>query len=135
MYCEWFRPMGVEHEMMLCLPSQPHRVRKLLFFRESGAHFTPRERGILKLLRPHLYDAYRAQRRRQDATPQLTGRQRQLLGLVAAGYTNRQIARRLFISDATVRKHLEHIFERLQVISRTAAVTRAFGPESSPVPE
>ncbi len=49
-----------------------------------------------------------------------------LLRLVAAGHTNTQIARRLGISAATVRTHLENIYERLQVSSRTAAVTRAF---------
>jgi DNA-binding NarL/FixJ family response regulator len=50
---------------------------------------------------------------------------RQLLELVAAGYTNAQIARRLDIAEGTVRKHLENIYRRLQVPSRTAAVTRA----------
>jgi DNA-binding NarL/FixJ family response regulator len=44
---------------------------------------------------------------------------------VAAGHTNTQIARRLGISESTVRTHLEHIYERLGVSSRTAAVTRA----------
>jgi DNA-binding NarL/FixJ family response regulator len=57
-------------------------------------------------------------------------RQRQLLRLVAAGYTNDQIGRRLSISEATVRKHLENIFARLGVTSRTAAVTTAFGADN-----
>jgi DNA-binding NarL/FixJ family response regulator len=45
---------------------------------------------------------------------------------VAAGLTNRQIARHVGLSEHTVRKHIENIFERLQVTSRTAAVARAF---------
>jgi hypothetical protein len=49
-----------------------------------------------------------------------------LLRLVAGGYTNSQIGSRLGISEGTVRKHLENIYGRLQVSSRTAAVTRAF---------
>jgi len=126
MYCEWFRPMGVEREMMLCLPSRPGRVLRLLFWRGPGPDFSPRERSLLTLLRPHLYDAYREQRRRRSSIPQLTARQRQLLRLVAAGHTNGQIARRLSITEATVRKHLEHVFQRLHVTSRTAAVTRWF---------
>jgi DNA-binding NarL/FixJ family response regulator len=56
----------------------------------------------------------------------LTPRQTGLLHLVAAGHTNTQIARQLGISEATVRAHLENIYERLHVSSRTAAVTRAF---------
>jgi DNA-binding NarL/FixJ family response regulator len=49
-----------------------------------------------------------------------------LLRLVAAGHTNGQIARRLGVSEGTVRIHLQNIYGRLQVSSRTAAVTRAF---------
>ena len=57
--------------------------------------------------------------------PRLTPRQKDLLRLVAAGHTNTQIARRLGISEGTVRTHLENIYQRLQVSSRAAAVTRA----------
>jgi DNA-binding CsgD family transcriptional regulator len=119
----------VERKMTLYLPSQPGHVMRLVFFRGPGPDFSPRDRGLLTLLRPHLYESYREQRRRRRGTPQLTDRQRQLLRLVAVGHTNGQVARRLSISEATVRKHLEHIFERLQVTSRTAAVTRTFGDE------
>ena len=45
---------------------------------------------------------------------------------MAAGHTNTQIARRLGISEGTVHAHLENIYTRLNVSSRTAAVTRAF---------
>jgi DNA-binding NarL/FixJ family response regulator len=48
------------------------------------------------------------------------------LRLLAAGHTNAQIARRLGISEGTVRTHLENLYGRLNVSSRTAAVTRAF---------
>ncbi len=59
-------------------------------------------------------------------SPPAHPRQTDLLHLVAAGHTNAQIARRLGLSEGTVRPHLENIYERLQVSSRTAAVTRAF---------
>jgi DNA-binding NarL/FixJ family response regulator len=77
-------------------------------------------------LRPHLHQAYLNTERRRCGEPRLTPRQRELLRLVAVGHTNAQIARRLAISEGTVRVHLENIYERLQVSSRTAAVTRAF---------
>jgi DNA-binding NarL/FixJ family response regulator len=47
---------------------------------------------------------------------------------VATGCSNRQIARRLVVSEATVRKHLENIFSRLEVNNRTAAVARLIHP-------
>jgi DNA-binding NarL/FixJ family response regulator len=77
-------------------------------------------------LRPHLDAVYQDSQRRRTGAARLTARQRELLRLVAAGYTNTQIARRLGISEGTVRTHLENIYERLGVSSRTAAVTSAF---------
>jgi DNA-binding CsgD family transcriptional regulator len=88
--------------------------------------FSERDRAVLILLRPHLNQAYLDTERRCRPVPRLTPRQTGLLRLVAAGHTNTQIARRLGISEGTVRTHLENIYGRLQVSSRTAAVTRAF---------
>jgi DNA-binding CsgD family transcriptional regulator len=56
----------------------------------------------------------------------LTPRHQELLRLVAAGHTNAQIARRLGITETTARIHLQNIYSRLPVSSRTTAVTRAF---------
>jgi DNA-binding NarL/FixJ family response regulator len=50
---------------------------------------------------------------------------------VAAGHTNTQIARRLGPSEGTVRTHLENIYGRLHVCSRTAAVNRAFPDQTA----
>jgi len=55
----------------------------------------------------------------------LTERERQILALVAAGKTNAEIAAILAISPRTVQKHLEHIFQKLGVETRTAAAIRA----------
>jgi DNA-binding CsgD family transcriptional regulator len=128
MYCDQFRG-EFEHEIMVCLPAGPGRSVRLIFFRGAGADFSERDRGLLTLLRPHLHEAHRAAERRRRGTPELTRRQRDLLHLVADGYTNAQIARRLGLAEGTVRKHLENIFARLQVSSRTAAVIRAFPDE------
>ena len=57
----------------------------------------------------------------------LTAREREILALVAAGKTNGEIGTILTISARTVQKHLEHIFQKLGVESRTAAVVRALG--------
>jgi DNA-binding CsgD family transcriptional regulator len=110
MYTDRDRLLGLEHFLMVCLPralppsAGPGRYVRLTLCRGSGP------------------DA----ERRRHPVPRLTPRQRDLLHLVAAGHTNIQIARRLGISETTVRTHLENIYERLHVSSRTAAVTRAF---------
>jgi DNA-binding CsgD family transcriptional regulator len=126
---------GIEHMLMLCLPgpgtgAKPgpgHDVR-LVLFRSSGPDFSERDRALLGLLRPHVHRAYLDAELRRYDTPILTPRHRELLALVAAGYTNGQIARRLGISAATVRTHLQNIYERLGVSSRTAAVAK-MGPD------
>jgi DNA-binding NarL/FixJ family response regulator len=51
--------------------------------------------------------------------------------LVAEGRTSREIAASLVVSPHTVRKHIEHILEKLEVPTRSAAVPRAFGPASA----
>jgi DNA-binding NarL/FixJ family response regulator len=51
----------------------------------------------------------------------LTEREREVLGAVAEGLTNREIGQRLFISERTVGVHVGHIFDKLQVRSRVQA--------------
>jgi DNA-binding CsgD family transcriptional regulator len=51
----------------------------------------------------------------------LTAREREILQTVADGATNREIAAQLWISPHTVRTHLQHIFEKLDVRTRTEA--------------
>jgi two-component system, NarL family, nitrate/nitrite response regulator NarL len=51
---------------------------------------------------------------------ELTKRERQIIRLVSEGLSNKQIARRLSITDGTVKVHLHHICEKLQVSNRTA---------------
>ncbi|MCC9307502.1 response regulator transcription factor [Kitasatospora sp. RB6PN24] len=58
----------------------------------------------------------------RDGRPTLSPREAEILQLVAEGLPNRQISKRLFISEATVKTHLVHIFEKLDVDSRTAAI-------------
>jgi len=63
----------------------------------------------------------------QVRTPEarLSQREAEVLTLVAEGKSNREIGRALFLSEATVKSHLVHIFSKLDVTSRTAAVAKA----------
>jgi DNA-binding CsgD family transcriptional regulator len=132
MYTDYDRPLGLEHHLLLRLPDPampsagPVRHIWLCFSLGPGPDFSERDRAVLTLLRPHLQQAYLDAERRRNPVPRLTPRQWELMRLLAAGHTNTQIARRLGISEGTVRTHPENIYERLGVSSRTPAVTRAF---------
>ena len=132
MYTDVCRPQGLEYSLAVYLPRPPGSVAglsgyvRLYLCRGPGPDFSERDRALLVLLRPHLHQAYLDAERRRHPVPRLTPRQNDLLYLVAGGHTNTQIARRLGISEGTVRTHLENIYERLNVSSRAAAVTRAF---------
>jgi DNA-binding CsgD family transcriptional regulator len=124
MYVEVFRDQGMKHELMCSLPNKGSRIRRVLFARMDGSDFDDRDRMVMALLRPHLAELYAVPA--ETRAPSLTPRQTELLRLVAAGRSTAQIAELLSLSPGTVRKHLENIFERLGVTSRTAAVMRVF---------
>lgn len=62
------------------------------------------------------------QLRQDQPRPVLSNREQEILQLVASGRTNQQIATELFIGHATVKTHLAHIFAKLEVTDRAAAV-------------
>jgi DNA-binding CsgD family transcriptional regulator len=111
--------------------------RSFILFRRTGASdFSDRDRIVLDALRPHLrgLEARAALRRRRpqiagsesgidasSALTELTPREREVVWLVAEGKTNAQIAMELWVAPSTVKKHLEHVYEKLGVVSRTAA--------------
>ncbi|GAB3449633.1 response regulator transcription factor [Actinophytocola sediminis] len=63
---------------------------------------------------------------RQPASEPLSQREVEVLGLIARGSTNREAAAQLFISEATVKTHLLHVYAKLGVKDRAAAVAVAF---------
>jgi DNA-binding CsgD family transcriptional regulator len=125
-YATVMRKHGVEHEMKLWLPAPPDIVRGFFFVRLAGRRdFEERHRTVLTVLRPHL-EAIRERWERRRRPPGLSDREAEIVHLLRDGLTNQEIADRLVISTGTVRTHLENIFGKLGVHSRTAAVTRAF---------
>jgi ATP/maltotriose-dependent transcriptional regulator MalT len=63
---------------------------------------------------------------REPAREPLSQREREVLSLVARGSTNKEAAKKLFISEATVKTHLIHVYAKLGVNDRAAAVAVAF---------
>lgn len=66
--------------------------------------------------------ASRVLRGMRNPLPRLTAREIEVLKLLATGSTNREISRALFVTEATVKSHLNHIFTKLDVDSRSRAV-------------
>jgi DNA-binding CsgD family transcriptional regulator len=86
---------------------------------EAGTLFSP---ACFAALAQELGVAAPRPPRRAEWPAGLTDREVEVLQLVARGDTNRQIARTLVISERTVAHHLEHIYDRIGVSSRAAAV-------------
>ena len=119
-YREAMRPLGIEEELMLRLPGAPGSTVGISVLSERP--FGERERTIVELLAAYLPPLSHSQMRAP-----LTPREREILTWVAEGKANKEIASLLFVAPKTVSKHLEHIYEKLGVHTRTAAVARAFG--------
>lgn len=64
--------------------------------------------------------------RRPASSGVLSTREREVLALVARGRSNRAVAEELFVSEATVKTHLVHVYEKLGVSDRAAAVATAY---------
>jgi DNA-binding CsgD family transcriptional regulator len=92
--------------------------------------FTARDQVLFRLLGPLLEELVLGlshQREREQLSPS----ELRVLALVAHGASNSEVSDRLSLSVATVRKHLEHVYRKLGVCNRTAAVARAFPPSIS----
>ena len=103
----------------------PHgHSRRVIFIRFTGRDFDDAERALGALLRPHLVAYLHVRDVMSRGGVPLTARQRQLLSFVADGYSNAQLARALGISAKTVRTHLQDIYARLGVHSRSGRSPR-----------
>ena len=130
LYADYYRAIGIDHVMAVPI----HVDRRLLVsfvFNRSGRGFNQAERDSLELIRPHLGHLYRlcAALGRSGWAPaqawQLTPREHDVLRWLSAGKTDKDIGALLDISPRTVHKHLQRIYEKLGVETRTAAVVRA----------
>lgn len=132
---ELVRGDEMPHAIQMRFPGS-RKSKWVLEAARAGRNFSPRDVLVFEMLRPSLvaYEAYRAlaeeaavlraapQDERLDVT--LSRREDEILDLVAQGASNAQIADRLCLSPGTIKKHLDNIYLKLEVGSRTAALAR-----------
>lgn len=139
-----YRHIGLEYRIAVPLFRSRQTLVSVVLNRR-GHDFDERDRERLDLLRPHLAFLYGHAQKLAAALPGttppepwagelppgpctfsgLTSREGQVMHWLACGKTDAEIAALLSISPRTVQKHLEHIYVKLGVETRTAAVMRA----------
>ncbi|MEW5990516.1 MAG: helix-turn-helix transcriptional regulator [Chloroflexota bacterium] len=136
---DYYGPIGIHPLLDLGVSTEPGHFRSIILFRGGDAPgYSERDRDVLELLRPHFQarearaELYRhlagdvvAAADERDVDAALTLREREIVHLVGQGKTNAEIAAELWITPGTVKKHLEHVYEKLGVSGRTAAATAA----------
>lgn len=128
LWAEVYQPMGGEYQIGSLLTVDEGLVETLAVFR-AESDFSDQELAIVeefaRHVRAHL-ERLRASEAR-DARARLTSRQRQVLAALETGATIRQAAIDLGITEKTLENHLQTIYRRLGVSSRTAAFHRLRG--------
>jgi DNA-binding CsgD family transcriptional regulator len=119
LYNDYYRRVRIDHAMALPIYVANGLLVSFVLNR-ARRDFTDRERALLEVLRPHLARIYR----RMTIASRLTARESEVLRWVAAGKSDSQIGAILGLSARTVQKHLQNVYEKLGVESRTAAVMR-----------
>ncbi len=117
----------------LALPVSNGESPRLAHIFRDVSHYRANEKVLEQILR--LLDSLGEYRQRQQVqhqapeapSPSLTRREMEILGLLSQGSTVKAISKTLFISPATVRKHIQNIMGKLQVHSQVQAVVYASG--------
>jgi DNA-binding CsgD family transcriptional regulator len=131
LYCDFYRAAEVNYQLAITVPAPGGGLIGVALNR-CRHDFRADDRALLDLLRVHIEQAA-ATIPYQPAgppppdpahSPLLTPRQARILQLVAAGQSDRGIARALGISTRTVQAHLQHAYRALDATSRTEALAR-----------
>jgi DNA-binding CsgD family transcriptional regulator len=122
----------VQDRILVVCSLDCRRVARLQLDR-FGRRFEPRHAQLIHMLQPALVRQVRHPVVSAEPVGDLAGlsvAELQVLRLVAGGASNQEVADQLSVSEATVRKHLEHVYRKLGVANRTAAaaLVRAVTP-------
>ena len=136
LYNDYYRRVGLRHAMALPLRVDDGQLVSFVFNR-GGTDFTARELALLESLRRPLAALFARAAAADHGAPALdaellarhalTPREAEVLRWVSAGKTDRDVAALLGCSPRTVHKHLQRIYTKLGVETRTAAVMRGLG--------
>ena len=140
-YCRDFQvPLHIFYELNMTLKSRTGTMAGIGMHRSrTDRDFTDREKEIIDILLPHLSRALGNIDdilKGQVLTPSIKSRlervslsirQQEIAFLVMQGFSNREIARRLYISEQTVKDHLVAIFETMKVRRRGELTARILG--------
>jgi len=131
LFNDYYCAIRIEHVMAVPIHVDRHVLVSFVVNRSKHG-FSDRDRERVEVIRPHLGHLYRLSARaahnndaRAGINAPLTARERDVLDWLGAGKTDKDIATILAISPRTVQKHLQRIYEKLGVETRTAAVMRA----------
>lgn len=137
LYNDYYRAIRIRHVM--AVPIHVHKQELVSFvLNRSGRDFSDRDHACMEAIRPHLAHLFRLTREIAGARAAwgvphaegpaarapLTARERDVIGWLCGGKTDRDIADILGISRRTVHKHLQRIYDKLGVETRTAAIAR-----------
>lgn len=139
LYNDFYRPFALTHQLVLGLDVADHGWITCALARHRR-DFSAADCNVLHLLKPHFQAAVRHARTvlrlrqpaREPAAPTtasfgLTPREASILGYLTQGLTDKEISRQCAISPRTVQNHLQKIYAKLEVDSRTAALCRVLG--------
>jgi len=134
LYSDYYRRIGIDHAVALPIQVDERRLVSFVLNRR-GRDFSDRDRDALDMVAAPLARLYAQSEAIERAglaglrlnTSELTAREREVLHWLAAGKTDREIGVLLVCSHRTVQKHLQRVYVKLGVETRTAAVMRAAG--------
>ena len=134
---ERLRRIHARHAGLPLVTTMPADTSSMLLRRvlQAGADGIVAEGSLERSLVPSIQAvaagqlAVPARLRRQIAPRHLTYREKQIMGLVVIGYTNRQIADELILAESTVKTHLSSAFAKLEARSRAEAAALVLDPD------
>jgi DNA-binding NarL/FixJ family response regulator len=131
-YQEFFGPISVNTQLA-AMAEGPDPIVVAVSLNDESRDFDERDRALLNLVRPFIGAAFAGVAARERGVPQpeclrslgLTRRESEVLTLIAAGRTNKQIAAEFTVSPLTVKRHAENIYAKLEVSGRAEAAAVA----------